>query len=257
MRGEVAFDRVEFRYSRGQARGRAAGISFRIAPGETLGIAGATGAGKSTLIKLLLRFYDVTGGAVRVDGHDVRNVTSRGLRRNIGLVSQDVFLFHGTIRENIAYGRPAPPARTSCAAARAGPAHDFVAALPQGYDTLIGERGVKLSGGQRQRLSIARAIVKDAADPDPRRGHQLRRHRDRARPSSRTSRTLIAGRTALDHRPPPLHHPQRRPYPRAAGRRGGEEGTHDDLVAKGGLYADLWHVQSGELASPVISLGSN
>jgi ATP-binding cassette subfamily B protein len=246
-RGEVTFDRVEFRYSRGRAAQPVLrGVSFRIAPGETLGIAGVTGAGKSTLIKLLLRFYDVTGGAVRVDGHDVRSVTLEGLRRNIALVSQDVYLFHGTIRENIAYSTGAP-LEDVVRAARLAQLHDFVASLPQGYETLVGERGVKLSGGQRQRLSIARAIVKDApilildeatssVDTETERAIQ------------QNLGTLIAGRTALiiAHRLSTLRNADR-----ILVLRDGEvveEGHHDDLVAKGGLYADLWHVQSGDLA---------
>ena len=246
VRGEVTFDRVEFRYSRGQAaQAVLRGISFRVAPGETLGIAGVTGAGKSTLIKLLLRFYDVSGGAVRVDGHDVRNVTLEDLRRNIALVSQDVYLFHGTIRENIAYSTGAP-LEDVVRAARLAQLHDFVASLPQGYDTLVGERGVKLSGGQRQRLSIARAIVKDApilildeatssVDTETERAIQ------------QNLGTLIAGRTALiiAHRLSTIRNADRILVLRDG--EVAEEGHHDDLVAKGGLYADLWHVQSGEL----------
>ncbi|MFL6292599.1 MAG: ABC transporter ATP-binding protein [Thermoanaerobaculia bacterium] len=161
--GEVVFDRVDFRYpSRQGDLPVLDDLSFRIAPGETLGVAGPTGAGKSTVIKLLLRFYDVTGGAVRLDGHDVRDLALSDLRRNIALVSQDVYLFHGTIRENIAYVTPDAPIEEVVRAAQLAQLHDFVASLPQGYDTLVGERGVKLSGGQRQRLSIARAILKDA-----------------------------------------------------------------------------------------------
>ncbi|MBW8878056.1 MAG: ABC transporter ATP-binding protein [Acidobacteria bacterium] len=245
-RGEVVFDRVQFRYSRGRAdQAVLKGVSFRIAPGETLGIAGATGAGKSTLIKLLLRFYDVSGGAVRIDGHDVRAVTLEDLRRNIALVSQDVYLFHGTIRENITYSSGASLEEV-VRAARLAQLHGFVASLPQGYDTLVGERGVKLSGGQRQRLSIARAIVKDApilildeatssVDTETERAIQ------------QNLGTLIAGRTALiiAHRLSTIRHADRILVLRDG--EVAEEGHHDDLVAKGGIYADLWQVQSGEL----------
>ena len=245
-RGEVVFDRVEFRYSRGPANQSVLkGISFTVAPGETLGLAGATGAGKSTLIKLLLRFYDVTGGAVRIDGHDVRAVTLEDLRRNVGLVSQDVYLFHGTIRENIAYSSGASLEEVT-RAARLAQLHDFVVSLPQGYDTLVGERGVKLSGGQRQRLSIARAIVKDApilildeatssVDTETERAIQ------------QNLGTLIAGRTALiiAHRLSTIRHADRILVLRDG--EVAEEGHHDDLVARGGIYADLWNVQSGEL----------
>ncbi|MFL6197402.1 MAG: ABC transporter ATP-binding protein [Thermoanaerobaculia bacterium] len=245
-RGEVQFDRVEFKYARGREDEPVLqGVSFRLAPGETLGIAGPTGAGKSTLIKLILRFYDVTGGAVRVDGHDVRQVAMADLRRNIALVSQDVYLFHGTIRENIAYSSDAPLEEV-VRAAKLAQLHDFVAGLPQGYETLVGERGVKLSGGQRQRLSIARAIVKDApilildeatssVDTETERAIQ------------ENLRTLTAGRTALiiAHRLSTIRHADRIIVLRAG--QIAEEGTHDDLVARGGIYADLWHVQSGEL----------
>jgi ATP-binding cassette subfamily B protein len=246
-KGEVQFDRVEFRYARGRENEPVLqGVSFRLAPGETLGIAGPTGAGKSTLIKLILRFYDVTGGAVRVDGHDVRALAMADLRRNIALVSQDVYLFHGTIRENIAYSSDAPLEEV-VRAAKLAQLHDFVAGLPQGYDTLVGERGVKLSGGQRQRLSIARAIVKDApilildeatssVDTETERAIQ------------ENLRTLTAGRTALiiAHRLSTIRHADRIIVLRAG--QIAEEGTHEALVARGGIYADLWHVQSGELA---------
>ncbi|HKI05638.1 MAG TPA: ABC transporter ATP-binding protein [Thermoanaerobaculia bacterium] len=245
-RGEVVFDRVEFRYARGRVDEPVLRrLSFRIAPGETLGIAGPTGAGKSTLIKLILRLYDVAGGAVRLDGHDVRAVALADLRRNIALVSQDVYLFHGTIRENIAYSSDASLEEVE-RAARLAQLHDFVAGLPDGYDTLVGERGVKLSGGQRQRLSIARAIVKNApilildeatssVDTETERAIQ------------ENLRTLTAGRTALiiAHRLSTIRHADR-----ILVLRGGEvaeEGNHDDLIARGGTYADLWRVQAGEI----------
>jgi ATP-binding cassette subfamily B protein len=245
-RGEVVFDRVEFRYARGRADVPVLRtLSFRVAPGETLGIAGPTGAGKSTLIKLLLRLYDVTGGAVRLDGHDVRSVTLADLRRNIALVSQDVYLFHGTIRENIAYSSDASLEEVE-RAARLAQLHGFVAGLPDGYDTLVGERGVKLSGGQRQRLSIARAIVKDApilildeatssVDTETERAIQ------------ENLKTLTAGRTALviAHRLSTIRHADRILVLRDG--EVAEEGHHDDLIAQGGTYADLWHVQAGEL----------
>jgi ATP-binding cassette subfamily B protein len=244
--GEVAFDDVYFRYARGRADEPVLqGVSFKIAPGETLGVAGPTGAGKSTLIKLLLRLYDVTGGAVRLDGHDVRDLSMADLRRNIALVSQDVYLFHGTIRENIAYSSEASPDEV-VRAAKLAQLHDFVASLPQGYDTLVGERGVKLSGGQRQRLSIARAIVKDApilildeatssVDTETERAIQ------------QNLRTLTAGRTALiiAHRLSTIRHADRILVLRDG--KVAEEGHHDDLLARGGTYADLWHVQSGDL----------
>jgi ATP-binding cassette subfamily B protein len=245
-RGEVVFDRVEFRYARGRVDEPVLRrLSFRVAPGETLGIAGPTGAGKSTLIKLILRLYDVAGGAVRLDGHDVRAVALADLRRNIALVSQDVYLFHGTIRENIAYSSDASLEEVE-RAARLAQLHDFVAGLPDRYDTLVGERGVKLSGGQRQRLSIARAIVKDApilildeatssVDTETERAIQ------------ENLRTLTAGRTALiiAHRLSTIRHADRILVLRDG--EVAEEGNHDDLIARGGTYADLWRVQAGEI----------
>jgi ATP-binding cassette subfamily B protein len=245
--GEVFFDRVEFRYPSRQGDVPVLdGVTFRIAPGETLGVAGPTGAGKSTIIKLLLRFYDVTGGSVRLDGHDVRDLAMADLRHNIALVSQDVYLFHGTIRENIAYVTPDAPIEQVVRAAQLAQLHDFVASLPQGYDTLVGERGVKLSGGQRQRLSIARAILKDApilildeatssVDTETERAIQ------------QSLKTITAGRTALiiAHRLSTIRHADRILVLRDG--KVAEEGHHDDLVTRGGTYAELWHIQSGEL----------
>jgi ATP-binding cassette subfamily B protein len=242
IRGEVAFDAVDFRYSRGEPVLRK--LSFTVAPGEMVGIAGPTGAGKSTIVKLLLRLYDVTGGAVLVDGTDVRQVTQRDLRRHIALVSQDVYLFHGTIRENIAYGDATASEERVIDAAKRAQLHDFIASLPQGYDTLVGERGIKLSGGQRQRLSIARAILKDArvlvldeatSSVDTETERQIQQ----------SLAELAKGRTAIviAHRLSTIRHADRILVMKDGAV--SEEGHHDDLVAKGGTYADLWNVQSG------------
>ncbi len=247
VRGEVRFDDVKFAYSRGEPV--LAGLSFTVAPGEMVGIAGPTGAGKSTIVKLLLRLYDVTGGAVTIDGTDVRAVTQRDLRRHIALVSQDVYLFHGTIRDNIAYGYVAsavPPSAAVEDAARRAQLHEFIVSLPEGYNTLVGERGIKLSGGQRQRLSIARAILKDApilvldeatSSVDTETERQIQQ----------SLAKLAKGRTAIviAHRLSTIRHADR-----ILVLRDGvvaEEGHHDDLVARGGTYADLWNVQSGNV----------
>ena len=249
LRGEVKFDDVRFTYSRGEPVLR--GLSFTVAPGEMVGIAGPTGAGKSTIVKLLLRLYDVTGGAVLIDGTDVREVTQRDLRRHVALVSQDVYLFHGTIRENIAYGfadGAAPSQERIVDAAKRSQLHEFIASLPQGYDTLVGERGIKLSGGQRQRLSIARAILKDApilvldeatSSVDTETERQIQQ----------SLAELAKGRTAIviAHRLSTIRHADR-----ILVLEDGvvaEHGHHDDLVAKGGTYADLWAVQSGTIAT--------
>ncbi|MCE9635157.1 MAG: ABC transporter ATP-binding protein/permease [Planctomycetes bacterium] len=247
--GGVVFDAVDFRYRLGNPVLH--GLSFRVAPGETVGIAGPTGSGKTTLVKLLLRLYDTTGGSIRVDGLDVRDAPIRDLRRRIALVSQDVYLFHGTIRENIAYGVRAEGRSDATqadveAAAKLAHLHDFIASLPQGYDTIVGERGIKLSGGQRQRLSIARAVLKDApilvldeatssVDTETERAIQENMMR------------LTRGRTALviAHRLSTIRHAHRIVVLRDG--RVTEEGHHDDLVALGGTYADLWNLQCGLL----------
>ena len=160
LTGQVTFDDVHFRYP-GSEREILSGVSFSVAPGQTVAILGTTGSGKSTVANLIPRFYDVTGGAVLLDGHDVRDVTLASLRSQIGIVLQETFLFSGTVRDNIAYGHPDATQADIEAAARAAQAHDFIAALPAGYDTVVGERGVGLSGGQRQRIAIARALLVD------------------------------------------------------------------------------------------------
>jgi ATP-binding cassette, subfamily B, multidrug efflux pump len=158
--GRVAFDDVHFRYP-GSEREILRGVTFTVEPGQTVAILGTTGSGKSTLINLLPRFYDVTGGAVTVDGHDVRRVTLASLRGQIGIVLQETLLFSGTVRDNIAYGKPDATHVEVEAAARAAQAEGFIQALPDGYETIVGERGVGLSGGQRQRIAIARALLVD------------------------------------------------------------------------------------------------
>jgi len=136
-------------------------VSFTLEPGELVAIVGPSGAGKTTLASLLPRFYDASGGAILVDGHDISRVTMESLRRSMAIVPQEATLFGGTIRENIAYGREGATAAEIEEAARAANAHDFVVALPDGYHSIVGDRGVKLSGGQRQRIAIARAVLKD------------------------------------------------------------------------------------------------
>jgi ATP-binding cassette, subfamily B, bacterial MsbA len=138
------------------------GIDLEVKRGEILAVVGSSGAGKSTLVHLIPRFFDVTGGRILIDGHDVRDVTLASLRSQVGIVTQDTILFNDTVRNNIAYGQPQVPQKEVEAAARAALAHDFIVALPAGYDTVIGERGVRLSGGERQRLAIARALLKNA-----------------------------------------------------------------------------------------------
>lgn len=160
LEGRVEFKDVVFRYAGADAP-ILNGVSFVIEPGQTVALLGTTGSGKSTIINLIPRFYDVTSGAVLVDGHDVRTLTLSSLRAQVGIVLQEALLFSGTVRSNIAYGRPDASLEQVKAAAEAAQAAGFIEALPQGYETLIGERGVGLSGGQRQRLAIARALLTD------------------------------------------------------------------------------------------------
>jgi ATP-binding cassette subfamily B protein/subfamily B ATP-binding cassette protein MsbA len=158
--GSVEFRNVSFKYV--DSIPVLKDISFKLKPGETLALVGATGVGKTTIASLIPRFYDPDEGEILVDGQDIRRLTLNSLRRQISLVSQDVFLFNGTVLDNILYGSPGACEEEVIAAAKAANAHDFIMGLENGYETRIGERGVKLSGGQKQRISIARAILKDA-----------------------------------------------------------------------------------------------
>ena len=243
IRGEIVFRDVDFAYSNGVPVLR--DINLDVPAGSTLAVVGSTGSGKSTLIKLLLRFHDPARGAITLDGHDLRTLRSADLRGAIGLVSQDVFLFHGSVRENIAYARPDASLEDVERAARLAEAHDFIAAMPEGYDTIVGERGQKLSGGQRQRISIARAILLDppilvfdeatsAVDNETEAAIQ----RSLERVSAERTTIVIA------HRLSTIRHADRI----AVLERGevAESGTHDELVARDGLYASLWRVQTGE-----------
>ncbi|MFC6939881.1 ABC transporter ATP-binding protein [Salinirubellus sp. GCM10025818] len=242
VRGRVEFDDVAFAYREGTPV--LDGVSFVAEPGETVALVGETGAGKSTAAKLLLRLYDVTEGAVRIDDVDVRDARLADLRDAIGYVSQDVFLFDGTVRENIAYGSFDATDEEIEAAARASEAHDFVLDLPDGYDTRVGERGVKLSGGQRQRLSIARAmlqdpeiLVLDEATSAVDTATELAIQRGLAR--------LTEGRTTLvvAHRLSTVRDADAILVLEDG--RVIERGTHDELLDLGGRYASLWGVQTG------------
>jgi ATP-binding cassette subfamily B protein len=246
VQGAVRFEDVRFSYASGPEVLH--GLDIDIPAGETHAVVGLTGAGKSTIVKLLLRLYEPTGGTIRVDGHDIRDLGFADLRGAMGLVSQDVFLFDGTVAENIAYGDPDAPLERIEEAARLAEAHEFVAQLPRGYDTVVGERGQKLSGGQRQRLSIARAILRDPAvlvldeatsSVDNETEAAIQRSLETV---SRDRTTLV-----IAHRLSTVRHADRIHVLEAG--RVTDAGTHDELVASGGLYAALWRVQTGEGAT--------
>jgi ATP-binding cassette subfamily B protein len=158
-RGDIRFNHVDFAYSSDAERLVLADLDLHIAPGETVAMVGRTGAGKSTVARLLTRFYDVKHGSITIDGHDLRDLTQASLRANVGVVLDEPFLFSVSIRDNIAYGRPTASPEEVEAAARAAGAHEFITHLARGYDTVVGERGYTLSGGQRQRIAIARTLL--------------------------------------------------------------------------------------------------
>ncbi len=243
VEGSIAYEGVSFAYEAGYPVLR--DVSFEIPAGATTAFVGATGSGKTTIVKLLLRFYDIDAGSVRLDGHEVNSLHVGDLRRAIGLVSQDVFLFHGTVAANIAYGRPEAPFDEIRAAAEVAEADEFILQLPGGYDTIVGERGQKLSGGQRQRISIARAVlaqspilVLDEATSSVDNETEAAIQRSLERISLERTTIVIA------HRLSTIRHADRI-YVLEDGKIT-EAGTHDELLAIKGLYAALWSVQTGE-----------
>lgn len=240
--GRIAFENVAFGYEPG--RPVLNGLSVAVEPGQTAAFIGGTGAGKSTLLSLIMRFYDPNSGRVTLDGADIRDFTKHSLRGQISLVLQDTLLLSTTVRENIAYGRLDASQAEIEEAARAAQADVFIRALPQGYDTPVGERGVRLSGGQRQRLGLARAFLKNAPVlllDEPTSALDVETEGE----IMEAIRRLMAGRTTLivSHRLATIHSAGRIHV--LANGRIAESGTGPELVARGGLYADLWAMAQG------------
>jgi len=244
VEGDIQFENVTFEYQDGKGQSVLHDLSLTIHEGETVGIVGPTGAGKSTLVKLLLRFYDVQRGWITLEGHDLRSFKLEDLRRAMGFVSQDVFLFRGTVWENITYGTFGASREEVFRAAKISEAHDFIMSLPGGYETMVGERGQKLSGGQRQRISLARVILKDppilildeaTSSVDNETEALIQRSLER----------ITQGRTTLviAHRLSTVVNTDRI-FVLDEGRLC-EQGTHETLLANQGVYAGLWAVQTG------------
>jgi ATP-binding cassette, subfamily B, bacterial len=237
----VRFENVSFAYD--GVRQVLKGVSFDVKPGEMIGLVGPSGGGKSTVVNLVARFYDTTGGSIRIDGVDVRQLDTGHFRRQLGMVLQEPYLFHGTVLENIAYGSADASLGEIVAAARAANAHDFICRLGQGYDTVVGERGHTLSGGERQRISIARAILHDprilildeaTSSVDTETEREIQEALDR----------LIHGRTviAIAHRLSTLRRASRL-FVIEQGRLV-ESGTHRELLAiEDGVYRKLYELQ--------------
>jgi len=247
LKGGIAFEHVAFGYDPAVLVLR--DVNFTIAPGQLIGVVGATGGGKSTVVGMIPRFYDPAAGRILVDGVDLRDLKVQGLRSQIGFVLQDTVLFRGTVRDNIAYGRPDASEDEIVAAAKLANAHEFIVRMPKGYDSLVGERGLTLSGGQRQRIGIARAIVRNAPilildEPTAALDTESEKLVIDALERLMKGRTVIT----IAHRLSTI-----RDAHKIIVLKDGvvaEEGTHDELVALDGFYAELYHIQTGQPCAP-------
>jgi len=248
LKGEIVFERVAFAYDPKAPVLR--DVSFRIAPGDFVGVVGPTGGGKSTVVSMIPRFYDPTNGRVLIDGADLREYTLQGLRGQIGFVLQDTVLFRGTVRDNIAYGRPTATDAEIAAAAKLANADEFIAKMPDGYNTMVGERGLTLSGGQRQRIGIARAIIRNAPilildEPTAALDTESEKLVIQALERLMKGRTVIT----IAHRLSTI-----RDASKIIVLKDGvvaEQGTHDELLAQNGIYAGLYQVQAGTAPAEV------
>ena len=258
-RGHVRFENVTFNYD--HTRRVLRGIDLEVEPGQVIALLGAPGSGKTSIVNLLPRFYDVTGGRVTIDGNDIRNVTLKSLRQNIGTVQQDVFLFATSMRENIAYGNVEASLEDIAKAARVAQMHDYIESLPEGYDTPVGERGATLSGGQRQRMSIARAVLLDppilVLDDST---SSVDAHTEDMIRSAMES--VMEGRTTfvIAHRLSTVHRADKIIVMRDG--QIAEQGTHQELLEVGGLYREIYDLQlrpqeevMREIESPVPASG--
>lgn len=240
VKGSIAYNDVSFRYN--DEEPVLSHVSFQIPAGKSVALVGPSGGGKTTICSLLPRFYDVTGGSVTVDGQDVRKVTLKTLRSSIGLVQQEVYLFGGTIRENIAYGKPGATDEEIIEAAKKANIHDFIMELPDGYDTFVGERGARLSGGQKQRISIARVFLKNPPilildEATSALDNESERHIQKSLEELAKNRTTIT----IAHRLSTIRNADEIIV--IDDQNIAERGTHKELLAKGGIYAKYYEMQ--------------
>jgi ATP-binding cassette subfamily B protein len=244
LKGEIEFDDVSFHYRNHETDGPLviSHLNLKVPEQETLGLVGQSGGGKTTICNLIPRFYEIDSGAIRIDGIDIRHMTRSSLRRNIGIVAQDVFLFHGTVRENIAYGRPDATDAEIIEAAKMARIHEDILAMPEGYDTNVGERGVHLSGGQRQRISIARVFLKN---PRILILDEATSALDNATEMSiqESLDELAKGRTVIvvAHRLSTMRNVSQIAVVTPDGI--AERGTREELLARDGIFSRLYHYQ--------------
>ena len=240
MKGRVCYEDVSFHYSDDDTP-VLSHVSFEIPAGRSIALVGPSGSGKTTICSLLPRFYDVTGGRITIDGKDVRTLSLKSLRSQIGMVQQDVYLFSGTIRDNIAYGRPGASMDEIIEAARRANIHDFISELPDGYDTFVGERGARLSGGQKQRISIARVFLKNPPilildEATSALDNESERWIQQSLEELSRDRTTIT----IAHRLSTIRNADEIIVITEDGI--AERGTHESLLAKGGIYAHYYNL---------------